>query len=313
MASRVAHRAEPAHRQPCHSARRPGAVVALEQVAQLAQVEGLPARAVEPVAVEADVAALRHDHEHVAQRGELLDGGLARPAVVGVAAPVQQEEHGPAAVAALRPARGREQPNARVLAERGRADGEIDHPRSDPALVAHGRAVGCGHRRRRRRGRRRARRLVAAPAASRDEQRRRYQSRCRSRETWKPCPRRDVQRMPRSRRTRHVNGPTRLRLPYASTFASAAAPCPVADTEGPAAVGHGERVAVLEIARVRLRLGVVDACEIASHARFSFELEVDAPDRPGRRAEGGGARRGRGEQEGRDDRGEQATAHAAGC
>ena len=152
---------------------------------QLPQVERLPSRPVEPVAVEADVAALGHHHQHVAQRRHVLDVGLASPAVVGVAAAVQQVEHRPAPVTVLGPARGRQQPDARVRADGGRADGEVDDPRRDLALVADGRARGRAIG---------SRRGVLAAAATGDERRGGYQSRWCAPETSKPCP--DLPRMP---------------------------------------------------------------------------------------------------------------------
>src|SRR5215207_8067565 len=144
MARRIAHRAQAAHRQARDRALPAGAVVALEQLPQLGQVERLPRRAVAaPVGVEPDRAPLRHDDEHVAQRPHLLDVRRARPALVGVAAAVQEIQHRPAARSAVGlPAVRREQPDHRRRAQRGRADVEVDDPRGDPLLMEDGRAAG---------------------------------------------------------------------------------------------------------------------------------------------------------------------------
>src|SRR4029450_4942169 len=67
----------------------------------LAQMEGLPCRrasraVVPPVAVPPDRTALGHDDKRVAEQIQLLDVGLPSPAVVAVAAAMQEIEHRPA-------------------------------------------------------------------------------------------------------------------------------------------------------------------------------------------------------------------------
>jgi hypothetical protein len=141
VARGVVHGAQSAHRQPGDRAPRAGAVVALEDPAQLAEVEGLPrGPAVAPVRVEAHRSRLRRDHEHVAQPREVFDVGLPRPRVVGVAAPGQQvQDRPPLRARAGGPTVGRDQANLRGCAERGRADAEVDDPRRDTALGNDGR------------------------------------------------------------------------------------------------------------------------------------------------------------------------------
>jgi hypothetical protein len=101
------------------------AIAAFQQPPQLTQVERLPRRraantVVPPVAVKPDRAGLGHDDQHVAQPAQFLDIGLPRPAVIGVAAAVQQIEHRPpVTVAALFPTVRREQPHLGGSAQRG--------------------------------------------------------------------------------------------------------------------------------------------------------------------------------------------------
>ena len=148
----VVDRAEPAHREPGDRPPGAGAVAVLEDPRQLAQVEVLPGRPVEPVRVEADVTALGHHDEHVAQLRQLLDVGRAGPAVVGVAAAVQQVEHGPAPAVPGLPAVRREQADLGGAAERPRAHGEVELARRHTIL----RDDGVGRALRGRRGRRAA-------------------------------------------------------------------------------------------------------------------------------------------------------------
>ena len=154
----VVDRAEPAHREPGDRPPGAGAEPPLEDPRQLAQVEVLPGRPVEPVRVEADVPALGHHDQHVAQLRQLLDVGRAGPAVVGVAAPVQQVEDGPAPAGPGPPAVRREQADPGGAPECPRAHGEVELARRHAVLRDDGVGPARGGRRRRRARRHRSRR-----------------------------------------------------------------------------------------------------------------------------------------------------------
>ena len=133
VAGRVRHRPEPAHGQPGHHPAVAGPPVPLQQLPQLGQVEGLPARGsamavLAPVGVEADLPGLGHHHQHLGQRVQVLQVGGAGPALVGVAAAVQQPQHRPAAARlGLEPA-GQQQPRHGVAVERRGVDDQVPHP-----------------------------------------------------------------------------------------------------------------------------------------------------------------------------------------
>jgi hypothetical protein len=100
--------------------------------AQLPEMERLPGRraagaVVPPVAVPPERARLGHDDQHLAGPAQLLDVGLAGPAVIGVAAAVQQVEHRPVVAAvALLPTVGGQQPHLGGPAQRRGLDGQVD-------------------------------------------------------------------------------------------------------------------------------------------------------------------------------------------
>ena len=121
VARRVGHGAQAAHREPGDRPPPAGAEVALEQAAQLAQVERLPRRrpapaAVAPVGVEPTAPPSGSTTSTSRSAAEVGDVGRARPAVVGVAAAVQQPEHGPVPSRVRRPSARGEQAHLRGAA-----------------------------------------------------------------------------------------------------------------------------------------------------------------------------------------------------
>jgi hypothetical protein len=76
VAGGVGEGAEAAHGIPGHGSLVVGPVPAGQQLRQLFGVEGFPARAVQPVGVEADPSAVRHHYQHVAGHVQLFAPGL---------------------------------------------------------------------------------------------------------------------------------------------------------------------------------------------------------------------------------------------
>jgi hypothetical protein len=132
VARGIAERPEAAHREASDRPPVVGAVGALEELAQLDEVEGLPSRAAPPIGVEAGASAIGHRDDDVVVRGELLDVGGARPGDVGVTAAVQEVDDGPATRRVAGEAGGQQQAHRHGPAHRGRAHAEVELARRPP-------------------------------------------------------------------------------------------------------------------------------------------------------------------------------------
>jgi hypothetical protein len=133
VAGGVAHRAEPAHRQPGDGPApwsRGRTEVRLDPGDELVDVEGLPFRRpvraeVVPVGVPPARARIRHDHQDRKTSGDCFGVAFIGPGLVIVVSAVQQIEHGIGPLRISRVTGRLQDPDMHVLAERIGRHGDV--------------------------------------------------------------------------------------------------------------------------------------------------------------------------------------------